>query len=55
MNSILKNQIPEEKMRDVTYCKLVYNIRLEKDKEHRTRLVIGGKRINYLRDMEPKL
>ena len=49
---ISKQQVPEERMKDVTYGKFVCNVRPEKMKSiHRTRLVAGGNRINYPGDI----
>ena len=42
-----KQQVPEERMKDVTYGKCVCNVRPEKDGVNRTRFVVGGSRINY--------
>ena len=38
-------------MKDITDGKFVCNVRPEKDKKNRTRLVVGGNRINYPGDV----
>ena len=48
---IKKEDIPEERMKDITYGKFVCNVRPEKDEKNRTRLVVGGNRINYPGDV----
>ena len=48
---IPRQQIPEERMKDVTYGKFVCNVRPEKDEPNRTRFVVGGNRINYPGDV----
>ena len=47
INFIPKHQVPEDRIMDVTYEKIVCNLRPEKDEVHRTRFVIQGNRINY--------
>ena len=42
-----KSEVPEDRFKDVTYEKGVCIIRLEKAEKNRTRLVVGGNRINY--------
>ena len=42
---IAKEQVPDNRFRDVTYGKFECTIRNEKAEKHRTRLVIGGNRI----------
>ena len=51
MKFIPKQEVPEDRMRDVTYGKFVCNVRPEKDEKNRTRFVVGGNRINYPGDV----
>ena len=51
INAIPKYQVPEERMRDVTYGKFVCNIRPKKDKVPRRIFVVGGNNINYPGDV----
>ena len=51
MRFIPKQQVPEDRMKDVTYGKFVCNVRPEKDEKNRTRFVVGGNRINYPGDV----
>ena len=51
MRFIPKQQVPEDRMKDVTYGKFVCNVRPEKDEVNRTRFVVGGNRINYPGDI----
>ena len=44
---IHKSEIPEERFKDVTYGNFVCTVRPEKDEKNRTRLTVGGDRINY--------
>ena len=52
MRFIPKQQVPEDRMKDVTYGKFVYNLRPEKDEVNRTIFVVGGNRINYPGDVD---
>jgi len=47
INFIDKSEVPEDRFKDVTYGKFVCTIRPEKTEKNRTRLVVGGNRINY--------
>ena len=47
INFIAKSEVPEDRFKDVTYGKFVCTIRPEKTEKNRTRLVVGGNRINY--------
>ena len=48
---IKKNQVPQDRAKDVTYGLITTLIRPEKiDEPNRTRLVAGGDRVNYLGD-----
>jgi hypothetical protein len=42
-----KSAVPEDRFKDVNYGKFVCSVRLEKAEKNRTRLVVGGNRINY--------
>ncbi len=44
---IHQSEVPPERMQDVTYGQFVCTIRPEKDEQNRTRLVVGGDRVNY--------
>ena len=49
-NTILfipKNDVPIDRWRDVTYGRIVVNYRPEKSDPYRSRLTVGGDRINY--------
>ena len=52
MKFIPKQQVPEDRMKDVTYGKFVCNVRPENDEINRTRFVVGGNRINYPGDVD---
>jgi hypothetical protein len=45
-----KSDIPVARWRDVTYGRIVVNYRPEKDDPYRTRLTVGGDRVNYPHD-----
>ena len=47
---IPKASVPADRWKDVTYGRIVCNIRDNKVETHRTRLTIGGDRINYPED-----
>ena len=49
---IPKASVPVDRWKDVTYGRIVCNIRDNKVETHRTRLTIGGDRINYPEDFE---
>ena len=44
---IQKRDVPADRLRDVTYGQFVCTIRPEKKEKNRSRLVVGGDRINY--------
>ena len=44
---ITKCEVPPGRFKDVTYGRIVYNYRNQKSEKHRTRLIVGGDRINY--------
>ena len=44
---IKKEQVPKDRFKDVTYGKFECTERPQKAEKHRTRLVMGGNRINY--------
>ena len=43
-----REQVPESRRKDVTYGQFVCSVRPEKKEKNRTRLVVGGDRINYI-------
>ena len=47
INFIPYNKIPNERRRDITYGRFVCDIRLAKENPYRTRLTVGGDKINY--------
>jgi len=48
MEFIHKSEIPKDRLKDVTYARIVVSYRPEKvNKPNRTRLTVGGDRINY--------
>ena len=51
MRFIPKQQVPEDRMRDVTYGKFVCDVRQEQYEVNRTRFVVGDNRINYPGDV----
>ena len=44
---IRKSNVPQARIRDVTYGSFVCNVCNEKKEKNRTRFVVGGDRINY--------
>ena len=44
---IAKSQVPADRLKDVTYGKFVCKVRPEKKEPNRTRLTVGGNRVNY--------
>ena len=44
---LIKAEIPQERRRDITYARIVCNERPEKKDPDRTRITMGGDRINY--------
>ena len=44
---INKKDVPADRWRDVTYGRVVVNFRPEKEDPYRTRLTVGGDRVNY--------
>ncbi len=48
---IRRGDIPDEQQKDTTYAQIVCNERPEKENPNRARLVVGGDRINYPRDV----
>jgi hypothetical protein len=40
-------QIPEDRQGDVTYAQICVNYRPQKEEKERTRLTVGGNKINY--------
>ena len=43
---IKQNEIPRDRQRDVTYARIVCNYRDQKKEKERTRITMGGDRIN---------
>jgi hypothetical protein len=48
---IHKNQIPDDKWKDVTYAKFVCELKLNKKEIHQTRLSVGGDKVHYPGDV----
>ena len=48
---ICKDQLPKDRMKDVTYGSFICDIKQNKTETHRTRLTTGGDRINYPEDV----
>ena len=46
-----KHQVPRERMKDVTYVKFVCELKPNKKEVHRTRMAVGGDKINYPDDV----
>lgn len=44
---IHKDQVPEDRWKEVTYGKIVHDLRPIKSEPNRTRSTMGGNRINY--------
>ena len=44
---IFKHEIPPDRWRDVTYARICCNVRPQKTEKNRTRITVGGDRINY--------
>ena len=44
---INKSEVPADRWRDITYGRVVVNYRPEKDDPYRTRLTVGGDKVNY--------
>merc|ERR1711966_548503 len=44
---IPKNEIPQDRWKDVTYGRIVVNYRPGKEEKNRSRLTVGGDRIDY--------
>ena len=44
---INKKDVPADRWRYVTYCRVMVNFRPEKEDPYRTRLTVGGDHINY--------
>ena len=42
-----KHEIPQDRLKDVTYIKFVSSIRTQKKEPHRIRATLGGNLINY--------
>ena len=42
-----KSEVPQDRFQDCTYGRVVCSVREHKEEKHRTRLTIGGDRINY--------
>lgn len=48
---VSKEEIPPERLKDVTYPRFVYEEKPYKTEVHRTRLTVGGDKINYPDDV----
>jgi hypothetical protein len=48
---IRKDQLPKDRMKDVTYRSFICDIKQNKTETHQTRLTAGGDRINYPEDV----
>jgi hypothetical protein len=48
---IPQEQVPKDRLKDVTYGSFSCDIKLNKKETHRTRLIAGGDRINYPEDV----
>jgi hypothetical protein len=48
---IHKNEIPADRLKDLTYIKFVCNVQTEKKDPYRTRAMMGGNLINYPDDV----
>ena len=48
---IKHSQVPKHKIKDITYARVVCTIRPTKEDAHRTRITVGGNRINYHSDV----
>ena len=48
---IPREQIPKDRLKDVTYGRIVCTYRPQKKEKERSRLTVGGDRINYLYDV----
>ena len=46
-----KHQVPQERMKDVTYVKFVCELKPNKKEVHRMRMAVGGDKINYPDDV----
>jgi hypothetical protein len=46
-----KHQVPRERIKDVTYVKFVCELKPNKKEIHRTRMAVGGDKINYPDDV----
>ena len=46
-----KRQVPQDRMKDVTYVKFVCELKPNKTEVHRTRMAVGGDKINYPADV----
>ena len=42
-----KSEVPQDRFQDCTYGRVVCDVRKHKEEKHRTRLTVGGDRINY--------
>jgi len=45
-----KSEMPQDQFQDCTYGRVVCDVREHKEEKQRTRLTVGGDRINYLED-----
>lgn len=47
MNFIHKYEVPQDRFKDVTYGRIVCDVRPQKEETHRTRITVGGNLIDY--------
>ena len=48
---IHRREIPIERLKDVTYVKFVCKVKPNKAEMHRTRIAVGGDKVNYPKDV----
>ena len=44
---VTKQQVPKDRIKDVTYVKFVCELKPNKEEVHRTRMAVGGDKVNY--------
>ena len=48
---VKRNQVPEDRWKDITYAKFVCELKPNKKEVHRTRLTVGGDKVHYPGDV----
>ncbi len=48
---IHKHQVPQDRFKDVTYAKFVWELKPNKTETHQTRLMVGGDKVHYPGDV----